>query len=181
MTKTMLVSGLVALGVALIGCNNTPVANTDSKPETSIDKPETNIEKIESLQKQVRTDSKTLDDIEAKEFVTLQRDFRACDSMLQYLSQEQVEQSFEKLQLVQAYIEQFKFAKPLMQADMDTTLHQLDRLKADAESHYLSDSLVTVYLESEAEYVGKQSNQVRYFQDRFSKCQQDLDELKKTR
>ena len=174
MTKTMLVCGLFALSMALISCNNTPETINDNKPVTSIGK-------IESLQQQVRTDSKTLDDIEAHEFVTLQRDFMACDSMLQYLSQEQVEQSFEKLQLVQAYIEQFKFAKPLMQADMDTTLHQLDRLKADAESHYLSDSLVTVYLLEETEFVNKQSNQVRYFQDRFSKCQQDLDELKKTK
>ena len=172
MTKTMLVCSLVALGVALISCNNTPKDN---------DKPETNIDKIESLQKQVQADSKTLNDIEANEFVTLQKDFRACDSMLQYLSEEQVNQSFEKLQLIQAYIEQFKFIKPLMQADMDTTLHQLDRLKADAESHYLSDSLVSVYLENEAEYVEKLSNQVQYFQDRFSTCQQDLDALKKQR
>ena len=174
MTKTMLVCGLIALGTALISCNTTPEATSDSKPETNIDK-------IESLQKQVQADSKTLNDIEANEFVTLQKDFIACDSMLQYLNEEQVEQSFEKLQLIQAYIEQFKFTKPLMQADMDTTLHQLDRLKADAESHYLSDSLVSVYLESEAEYVERLSYQVQYFQDRFSTCEQDLDAMKKQR
>jgi len=102
----------------------------------------------------------------------------ACDSMLQYQSPEQMQKSFETLQLVQAYLEQFKFTKPMMQADMDTTLHQLDRLKADAESHYLSDSLVTVYLENETEYVNKLSNQVRYFQDRFNSCQQDLNAMK---
>jgi hypothetical protein len=99
--------------------------------------------------------------------------------LLQYQSPEQVDKSFEKLQLVQAYIEQFKFTKPLMQADMDTTLLQLDRLKADAESHYIADSLVSVYIEKEAEYVDKLGNQVRYFQDRFSSCQQDLNALKK--
>ena len=174
MTKTMLVSGLVALGMALIGCNNTPKADNDNKPETNIDK-------IESLQQLVRADEKTLNDIEANEFVTLQKDFRACDSMLQYLSPEQVDKSFEKLQLIQAYIEQFKFTKPLMQDDMNTTLQQLDRLKTDAESHYLSDSLVTAYLENEAKYVDKLSNQVRYFQDRFSTCEQYLDSLKKQR
>ena len=174
MTTTILVCGLFALGTALISCNTPPEATSDSKPETNIDK-------IESLQKQVQADSKTLNDIEANEFVTLQKDFIACDSMLQYLNEEQVEQSFEKLQLIQAYIEQFKFTKPLMQADMDTTLHQLDRLKADAESHYLSDSLVSVYLESEAEYVERLSYQVQYFQDRFSTCEQDLDAMKKQR
>ena len=154
----------MAIGLALSGCHSTP---------------KTNSKQIDDLKKQVQADAKTLQNIEAKDFVTLQKDFRACDSMLQYLNEEQVEQSFEKLQLIQAYIEQFKFTKPLMQADMDTTLLQLGRLKADAESHYLSDSLVTVYLESEAEYVERLSNQVRYFQDRFSSCQQDLNALKK--
>ena len=164
--KTMLVGGLVAIVLALGGCHNAP---------------KTNIERIDDLKKQVQADAKTLQSIENKEFVILQKDFKACDSMLQFQSPEQVDKSFEKLQLVQAYIEQFKFTKPLMQADMDTTLHQLDRLKADAKSHYLSDSLVTVYLESEAEYVNKMSNQVRYFQDRFSTCEQDLNALKKQR
>ena len=162
--KPMLLCSLVGLIFVLTNCNNKPV---------------TNIDKIDSLKKQVQADAKTLNDLEAKEFVELEKDFRACDSMLQYQSPEQVERSFEKLQLVQAYLEQFKFTKPMMQADMDTTLLQLDRLKADAESHYLSDSLVTVYLENETEYVNKLSNQVRYFQDHFSSCQQDLNALKK--
>ena len=160
----MLLCSLIGIGFALSSCNS---------------KPETNIDKIDNLKKQVQADAKTLNDIESKEFVTLQKDFRTCDSLLQYQSPEQVDKSFEKLQLVQAYLEQFKFTKPLMQADMDTTLLQLDRLKADAESHYLADSLVTMYLENEAEYVNKLSNQVRYFQDRFSSCQQDLNALKK--
>ena len=164
MTKSILLCALVGIGLALGSCNS---------------KPETNIDKIENLKKQVQADAKTLNDIETKELVTLEKDFRTCDSMLQYQSPEQVDKSFEKLQLVQAYIEQFKFTKPLMQADMDTTLLQLDRLKADAESHYLADSLVTIYLENETEYVNKLSNQVRYFQDRFSSCQQDLNALKK--
>ena len=162
----MLLCGLVVAGLALGSCNS---------------KPETNIDKIDNLKKQVQADAKTLNDLETKEFVTLEKDFKTCDSLLQYQSPEQVDKSFEKLQLVQAYIEQFKFTKPLMQADMDTTLLQLDRLKADAESHYLSDSLVSVYLESEAEYVERLSNQVQYFQDRFSTCEQDLDALKKQR
>ncbi len=162
--KPILLCSLVGLIFVLTNCNNKPV---------------TNLDKIDSLKKQVQADAKTLNDLEAKEFVELEKDFRACDSMLQYQSPEQVERSFEKLQLVQAYLEQFKFTKPMMQADMDTTLLQLDRLKADAESHYLSDSLVTVYLENETEYVNKLSKQVRYFQDRFSSCQQDLNALKK--
>lgn len=157
---------MVALGLALYGCHNTP---------------KTNIERINSLKKQVEADAKLLCDLETKTFVTLEKDFKACDSMLQYQSQEQVEKSFETLQLVQAYLEQFKITKPMMQNDIDSTLIQLDRLKADAESHYLSDSLVTVYIDDETAYVNKLSNQVHYFQDRFGTCQNDLNLMKKQR
>ena len=164
--KTILLGSLFALGLALGGCHSAP---------------ETNIDKIDNLKKQVQTDAKTLSDLETKDFVSLEKDFMACDSMLQYQKEEQVEKSFETLQLVQAYLEQFKVTKPVMQAEIDSTLLQLDRLKADAESHYLSDSLVEVYIDTETEYVNRLSNQVQYFQDRFGSCQKDLNALKKQR
>ena len=164
MSKTMLGAALVAMLLALGSCHNAP---------------KTNIGKIDSLKKQVTADAQTLQDLEAKEFKSLEKDFLACDSMLQYLDQEQVDFSFEKLRLVQAYLEQFKVTKPIMQADIDTTLLQLDRLKADAESQYLTDSLVKVYLADETEIVNRISNQVQYFQDRFSTCKKDLKTLKK--
>ena len=157
---------MIALGLALSSCHSAP---------------ETNIEKINSLKKQVQADAKTLGDLETKDFVTLEKDFMTCDSMLQYQSDETVDKSFETLRLVQAYLEQFKVTKPVMQAEMDSTLLQLDRLKADAESQYLSDSLVEVYIDAEAEYVNRLSNQVQYFQDRFGSCHKDLDALKKQR
>ncbi|MBR4560967.1 MAG: hypothetical protein IKO23_03500 [Bacteroidales bacterium] len=164
--KTILLGSLFALGLALGGCHSAP---------------ETNIDKIDNLKKQVQTDAKTLSNLETKDFVSLEKDFMACDSMLQYQKEEQVEKSFETLQLVQAYLEQFKVTKPVMQAEIDSTLLQLDRLKADAESHYLSDSLVEVYIDTETEYVNRLSNQVQYFQDRFGSCQKDLNALKKQR
>ena len=163
MSKTMLGVCVVALGLALAGCHNAAKSN---------------IERIDDLKKQVTADAKTLQDLEAKEYTSLKKDFMACDSMLQYYDQEQVDQAFEKLRLVQAYLEQFKVTKPVILADMDSTLVQLDLLKADAESQYLSDSLVTVYIANETEYVNKLSNQVQYFQDRFGKCRKDLNALK---
>lgn len=164
MTKTMLVGGLMAIGLALGGCHNAP---------------KTNIERIDDLKKQVQADAKTLQRLENKDFVVLQRDFKTCDSMLQFQSPEQVDKSFETLRLVQAYIEQFRITKPVMQADMDSTLRQLDRLRADAEIHYVSDSLITVYVDGEAKFVERLGNQVRYFQDRFGTCQKNLKALKK--
>lgn len=164
MAKTILFGGLVALGLALSGCHG---------------KPKNNIEKIDDLIMQVKTDSVILNDLEAKDFVTLQKDFRTCDSMLQYQSPEQIDKSFETLQLVQAYLEQFRTTKSMMRSGLDSTLLQLNHLKADAESHYLSDSLVTAYLENETEFANRLNNQVLYFQDRFDNCQKDLNILKK--
>ena len=164
MAKTILFSGLVAIGLALSGCHG---------------KPKTNIEKIDDLIMQVKNDAVLLNDLEAKDFVTLEKDFMTCDSLLQYQSPEQIDKSFETLQLVQAYLEQFRTTKSMMRSELDSTLLQLDRLKTDAESHYLSDSLVTAYLENETEFANTLNNQVLYFQDRFDNCQKDLDVLKK--
>ena len=164
--KTILLGGLMALAMALSGCHS---------------EPKTNIEKIDRLKKQVEADAKLLNDIETKTFVKLEKDFLVCDSMLQYQNSELVDQSFQTLQLVQAYLEQFKATKPVMQSEIDSTLLQLNRLKADAESHYLSDSLVAEYINTETEYVNRLSNQVQYFQDRFGTCQKDLGTLKKQR
>ena len=162
-TKTLLLS-LATLAMIFGGCNNTPKTDTA---------------RIEQLRKQLLTDAQTLNEIESKDFVALEKDFMRCDSMLQYQSQEQVEKSFETLRLVQAYLEQFKATSPLMHAELDSTLLQLDRLKADIETDYLPDSLKVAYIENETEYVDRLTNQVSYFKDRFEACQKDLNALKK--
>lgn len=141
--------------------------------------PKTAVERIDALKKQVQADAKTLGELEANTMVQLQSDFVACDSMLQYLHPEEVDEVFQQLQLVDAYIKQFKETRPTIQADMDSTLIQLDNLKSDIETHYLSDSLATVYLETETQHVTRLSNQVQYFKDRFSTCSKDLNGFKK--
>lgn len=141
--------------------------------------PKTDVERIDALKKQVQADAKTLGELEANTMVQLQSDFVACDSMLQYLHPEEVDEVFQQLQLVDAYIKQFKETRPTIQTDMDSTLIQLDNLKSDIETHYLSDSLATVYLEAETQHVTRLSNQVQYFKDRFSTCSKDLNGFKK--
>ena len=142
--------------------------------------PKTTSDKIEALKRQVETDAKTLQDIENKDFAKLQSDFKHCDSMLQHLNEAQVNASFETLNLTQAYLQQFKDVKPVMADKMDYLMVQLDNLKSDAESHYLSDSLVLVYLDTETKVADTLHKQVDYFQDRFHKCQNDLNTLKKS-
>lgn len=140
--------------------------------------PKNNLDKIDALKKQVKTESKALNDLNTNTFVQLEKDFFSCDSALQYLPETELDNAFQKLQLVNAYIQQFKETRPVMQAEMDSTLLRLDLLKSDAETHYLSDSLVTVYINAETQQVEKLSNQVAYFKDRLGNCRKDLDDFK---
>ena len=141
--------------------------------------PKTDLDKIDALKKQVNKDVKALNDLNANTIIQLEKDFVTCDSLLQFLPKEDLDDAFQKLQLVNAYIQQFKEECPEMQAEMDSTLMRLDLLRTDAATHYLADSLVTTYLEDETQLVEKLNNQVEYFKDRLGNCRKDLDGFKK--
>lgn len=143
--------------------------------------PKSDLGRIDALRKQVNKDAKVLNDLNANAFMQLEKDFVACDSSLQYLPEEQLDVVFPKLQLVDAYIQQFKETRPVMQAEMDSALKRLDLLRNDAATHYLADSLVTAYIEDEALQVEKLSCQVEYFKDRLGSCRKELDGIKKTK
>ena len=143
--------------------------------------PKTTVEKIGTLKQQVLTDANTLQKIDNEAFTKLQKDFLYCDSILQYLTPEQVDARFEQLNLTQAYLLQYREVKPVMQKKLDYLVEQLDHLKADAESHYLSDSLVMVYLATETRVADTLHAQVAYFQDCFGNCQKELNKMKKSK
>ena len=162
MNKRLCFIGWVVALLLLVGCQ-----------------PKTDLDKIDALKKQVNKDVKALNDLNTNTFVQLEKDFIACDSSLQFLPEEELDAAFEKLKLVDAYIQQFKMEHPVMQAEMDSTLARLDLLRADAATHYLTDSLVAIYLEDETQQVEKLSSQVEYFKDRLGNCRKDLDNFKK--
>lgn len=164
MNKKQILFGWLALLLLLASCQ-----------------PKTDLDKIDALRKQVNKDVRVLNDLNADAFVQLEKDFIACDSSLQFLSEEQLDVVFPKLQLVDAYIQQFKETRPVMQAEMDSTLVRLDLLKKDAATHYLADSLVAAYIEDETRQVEKLSSQVDYFKDRLGSCRKELDGVKKTK
>lgn len=143
--------------------------------------PKSDLSKIDALRKQVNKEAKVLNDLNANAFMQLEKDFIAYDSSLQYLSEEQLDVVFPKLQLVDAYIQQFKETRPIMQAEMDSALMRLDLLRNDAATHYLTDSLVAAYIEDETRQVEKLSSQVAYFKDRLGSCRKELDGVKKTK
>ncbi len=162
MHKKLCFIGWLAALLLLVGCQ-----------------PKTDLDRIDALKKQVNKDVRALNDLNTNTFVQLEKDFIFCDSSLQFLPEEELDAVFEKLKLVDAYIQQFKMERPVMQAEMDSTLARLDLLRADAATHYLSDSLVAVYLEDETQQVEKLNSQVEYFKDRLGDCRKDLDNFKK--
>ncbi len=162
MHKKLCFIGWLAALLLLVGCQ-----------------PKTDLDRIDTLKKQVNKDVRALNDLNTNTFVQLEKDFISCDSSLQFLPEEELDAVFEKLKLVDAYIQQFKMERPVMQAEMDSTLARLDLLRADAATHYLSDSLVAVYLEDETQQVEKLNSQVEYFKDRLGNCRKDLDNFKK--
>ena len=164
MNKRILYLGWMALLIMLFGCQ-----------------PKTNIGKIDALKKQVETQRRALNTLQNKDYVQLERDFYACDSLLQYMHPEEVDEAFAQLRLAGAYLEQFKEVKPVMEAEMDSCLTRLGLLRADAESQYLTDSLVTLYLNDETQAVDRLANQVKYFADRFGTSQKVLDQIKNNR
>ena len=96
--KTILLSTALTL-LGLSGCQQPP---------------KTTIGKIEALQQQVTADANALQTIESRQYNALKSDFMACDSMLQHLSEAQIDTGFEKLQYAQAYLLQFEMVKPIM-------------------------------------------------------------------
>lgn len=154
---------VLLVGLLLIGCQTTP---------------KTDIEKIEALKKQLKADAKTLEQIKANDFVMLEHDFIICDSLLQYMHPEAIDEAFQELQLTKAYLDQFKTTQPSIQADIDSTLYRLDCLSNDISTHYLSDSLTAIYIEEEAQHTELLNNQVNYFKDRLGSCQNELNVLK---
>ena len=67
--------------------------------------PKTDLDKIDALKKQVNKDVKALNDLNANTIIQLEKDFVACDSLLQFLPEEDLDDAFQKLQLVNAYIQ----------------------------------------------------------------------------
>ena len=156
----------LCLTFALCGCN-------ERQPST--------IQKIENLKKQVKTDAVTLQKIEDSDFPSLNKAFRCCDSMLQYMDSTQWDKHFQQLNLTQAYLQQFAEISPEMHKKMDYSLLQLDRLKQDIESQYITDSLAALYLASETQVADTLHYRILYFQERFAGCDKALKDLKKNK
>ncbi len=135
---------------------------------------------IDQLHDQLTSDSIALQKLQDNYQERLWADFRWCDSMLQYLPKEAINDYFESLNLAQAYLNQFDEMLPVMQQDISYTRRQLVNLKKDIDTHYLSDSLASVYLKDETAVADTIHERIRYFQDRLSQQDQSLSDTKKS-
>ena len=108
----------------------------------------------------------------------LQADFLWCDSMLQYVPEEKIDEYFDILNLAQAYLHQFNEMLPVMRRDHAYIRQQLTNLQNDLNTHYISEELGKSYLRDETASADTLHNRVLYFQDRLSNQDQALQSLK---
>lgn len=137
-------------------------------------------EPIGQLQDRLADDSIALQKLQDKYQTRLRDDFFWCDSMLQYIPQDQVGTYFESLNLAQAYLDQFDEMLPVMQHDITYSRQQLRNLKNDIDTHYVSDSLAAAYLEDETAVADTLHNRILYFQDRLAQQDKVLTDTKKS-
>ena len=137
-------------------------------------------EPIQQLQDQLTSDSIALQKLQNNYQKRLWADFHWCDSMLQYIPQEQVGDYFEDLNLAQAYLSQFDEMLPVMQHTISYSRQQLTNLKKDLDTHYISESLAIAYLEDETAVADTLHQRILYFQDRLSQQDQSLGNTKKS-
>ena len=137
-------------------------------------------EPIQQLQDQLSNDSIALIRLQEKYLLHMQSDFMWCDSMLQYIPNEQVNEHFETLNLTQAYLNQFNEMLPIMQHDISYTRRQLVNLKNDIDTHFINDSLANSYLNDEIAVADTIHYRVLYFEDRLSQQDKALKATKKS-
>ncbi len=137
-------------------------------------------EPIAQLQEQLKRDSIALNELQQQYPERIRADFRWCDSMLAFIPENQVNESFDVLNLSQAYLHQFDEMLPIMKKTLSYTQQQLVNLQNDIDTHFINDSLAAVYLKDETAVADTLHNRILYFQDRLSKQDKELQSLKKT-
>ena len=150
---------------AFIGCTNKP-----STPSPA--------ERLENLQQQVDNDIVAYQNFEANDFENLRTSFIRIDSELGSIAPQEVQSYYEKLNLAQAYLQQFLEVKTSLKNKLDYSKKQLTDLQYDLENAMINDSLFSVYFERETIAADTLHNQILYFKDRFGSCQKELDALK---
>lgn len=150
---------------AFIGCTNKP-----SVPSSE--------ERLANLQQQVDNDIVAYQNFEANDFENLRTSFIRIDSELGSIAPQEVQSYYEKLNLAQAYLQQFLEVKTSLKNKLDYSKKQLTDLQYDLENAMINDSLFSVYFERETIAADTLHNQILYFKDRFGSCQKELDALK---
>ena len=125
-------------------------------------------------------DSITLSEIQQKYPENIRSNFHWCDSMLQYMPQEQIDECFPVLNLAQAYLSQFDEMLPVMQHDISYSRQQLNALRKDIDSHFINETLAAEYLADETAVIDTLHYRILYFQDRLSDQDQKLKGMRKT-
>ena len=169
--KTFVKSAFILIVFSMFAFNGCSNKQTTEAAQTSS-------ERLSNLQQQVENDIVTVQDFEANDFKNLRASFMRIDSELGSIDPQKVQGYYEKLNLAQAYLQQFMEVSPSLKSKLDYSKKQLGDLQFDLENEIINDSLFNVYFERETIAADTLHNQIVYFKDRFGDCQKELDALK---
>ncbi len=168
--------------LACLSCKVDTKKNTSSetqKDSPTVDLPQDSLT-VDLLLDRLTNDSLVLQQIRNEYPERMWKDFRWCDSMLQYVPEQQIRVFFDTLNLTQAYLSQFEEMLPGMQDGISYSRQQLTSLKNDIDTQFISDSLATIYLKDENAAIEILHNRILYFQDRFSRQDKALSHTKES-
>lgn len=160
---SLIIAALFA--VTFVGCNTKSAAPTPT-------------ERLSILQQQVENDIAAVQDIETNDFANLKASFMAIDTDLSAVNPDDIQTYYDKLNLAQAYLQQFMQVGPSLKYKLDYSKKQLADLQYDLDNGFVDDSLFSVYLERETIAADTLHEQILYFKDRFGSCQKELNALR---
>lgn len=134
---------------------------------------------INSLQKQLKNDFMRLEQLETNDLPGIQHSYLLCDSLLQYAPKERINEYFDILNLTNAYLIQFKDNCPQMHEKFEYSAKQLESLKSDLSTEFISDSLASIYLSDERNAADTLHEQILYFEERLQAQKEILRKLMK--
>lgn len=137
-------------------------------------------ESIPQLLRQLEKDDAALEKIQQQYPARIQTNFRWCDSMLQFIPQEQIDECFDVLNLAQAYLRQFNETLPVMKHTLSYTKQQLINLQNDIDTEFINDSLAAIYLNDEIAVADTLHHRILYFQEKLSEQDKELQSLRKS-
>ena len=134
---------------------------------------------ISLTSKQLEKDLSAIQAIKNTDYQQLGSLFKKCDSLLILSDKNNIDEYFTSLSYANGYLSQFDDLYPVIVKKIGYSQQQLSNLNADISSNYINDSLAAIYLDDEIRVADTIHEQIKYFDERFKKMNNELKKIEK--